>query len=134
MNTNDTNKKNKIIYPELSYKIVGILFHVHNALGRFAREKQYCDFIEKILIELKIPYIREFVFNDSGNRVDFLIDDKIILEVKTVRILTKEDYYQIQRYLQSLDKKLGILVNFHSQFLTPKRIIRIETDVRKRFI
>jgi GxxExxY protein len=85
--------------------------------------------IEKIFIELKIPYIREYKFGDSGNKVDFLIDDKIILEVKASRILTKEDYKQIQRYLQSLNKKLGIVVNFHSHYLTPKRIVRIETDV-----
>ena len=39
MNTNDTNKKEKLIHPELSYKIVGILYQVHNQLGRFAREK-----------------------------------------------------------------------------------------------
>jgi len=43
MNTNDTNIKGKLIYPDLSYKIVGILFQVHNELGRFAREKQYCE-------------------------------------------------------------------------------------------
>ncbi|MFH1319720.1 MAG: GxxExxY protein [Bacteroidota bacterium] len=134
MDTNDTNKKEKLIYPELSYKIVGILFHVHNQLGRFAREKQYCDLIEKILIELNILYIREYVFGDSGNRVDFLIDSKIILEVKAIRMITKDDYHQIQRYLQSLDKKLGLLVNFHTHYLAPKRIVRIETDVRKKFI
>ena len=75
MNTTDTNGKEKLIYPELSYKIVGILYQVHNQLGRFAREKQYCDLIEKLLIDLKIPYIREYVFSDSGNRVDFIIDE-----------------------------------------------------------
>ncbi|MBW8051670.1 MAG: GxxExxY protein [Cytophagales bacterium] len=90
--------------------------------------------IEKLLIELKIPYIREYVFNDSGNRVDFLIDNKIILEVKAERMITKEDYHQIQRYLQSLDKKLGLLVNFYTHYLSPKRIVRIETDVRKKFL
>lgn len=134
MNTNDTNKKGKLIYPDLSYKIVGILFQVHNELGRFAREKQYCDLIEKIFIEFKIPYIREYVFDASGNRVDFLIDNKIILEVKAERMITKDDYHQIQRYLQSLDKKLGLLVNFHTHYLSPKRIVHIETDVRKKFI
>ena len=118
----------------MSYKIVGILYQVHNQLGRFAREKQYCDLIEKLMIELKIPYIREYVFNDSGNRVDFLIDDKIILEVKAERMITKDDYHQIQRYLQSLDKKLGLMVNFHTHYLAPKRIVRIETDIRKKFL
>ncbi|MBW8050003.1 MAG: GxxExxY protein [Cytophagales bacterium] len=90
--------------------------------------------IEKLLIELKIPYIREHVFNDSGNRVDFLIEDKIILEIKAQRMITKDDYHQIQRYLQSLDKKLGLMVNFHTHYLAPKRIVRIETDIRKKFL
>ena len=86
------------------------------------------------MIELKTPYIREYVFNNSGNRVDFLIDNKIILEVKAARMITKDDYHQIQRYLQSLDKKLGLMVNFHTHYLAPKRIVRIETDVRKKFL
>lgn len=48
MGANDTNNTNiKIIYPELSYLITGICFAVHNELGRFSREKQYSDAIEK---------------------------------------------------------------------------------------
>ena len=39
----------KLIYPALSYKITGILFKVHNQLGRFCSERQYCDLIEKYL-------------------------------------------------------------------------------------
>jgi len=135
MHTNYTNNKDsKLIYPELSYNIVGILFDVHNQLGRYAKEQQYCDLIEKILIALNIPYIREYVFKNSGNRVDFLIDDKIILEVKAKQVITKEEYYQIQRYVQSLDKKLGLLVNFRNRYLKPKRIVRIDTDAKHKFV
>jgi GxxExxY protein len=92
---------NKIIYPELSYKINGILFSVHNELGRFCNEKQYGDVIENYLKLFKIKYEREKILPSSfeaksRNRIDFLIDDKIILEIKTKRALDREDYYQVK--------------------------------------
>lgn len=131
MNTN--NKNNKLIYPELSYIITGICFDIHNEIGRYAREKQYADKIEKQLKEIKISYKREFILGDTGNIVDFLIDNKIIIEIKTKRIITREDYCQIQRYLQIADIKLGLLINFRSQYIKPMRIIRIDTDTRNKF-
>jgi GxxExxY protein len=134
MHTNDTNKNGKLIYPEISYLITGICFDAQNILGRYAREKQYCDFIEKRLAELKIPFEREFQQKDSANIIDFLIDEKVILETKAKRFVLKEDYYQIQRYLQSLNIKLGLLVNFRNRYIKPLRIIRIDTDTRKRFV
>lgn len=137
MNTNYTNRKredSKLIHPELSYIITGICFDIHNNLGRFAKEKQYCDLLEEKLKELNIPYKREYKFKDSGNILDFLIDDKIVLEVKSKRLILKEDFYQIQRYLQVLDKKLGLIVNFRNRYLKPVRVVKIETDTRKRFI
>ena len=122
--------KEKLIYPELSYKITGILFDTHNALGRFRNEKQYGDKIEKYLTDFGIQYGREQVLPQSfegeaegRNKVDFLVDDKIILEIKAKRILTKEDYYQTKRYLVALSKKLGILVNFRQKYIAPKRIL-----------
>lgn len=120
----------KVIYPELSYKLIGILFTVHNELGRFCNEKQYGDGVEKYLKSLQVSYKREYILPPSfigeangRNRVDFLVDDTIVLEIKTEQILTKEDYYQIQRYLTALKKKLGILVNFRQKFITPKRVL-----------
>ncbi len=124
----------KLIYPELSYTITGICFYVQNNQGRYAREKQYGDEIEKKLRESEIPYKRELPIGDTGNIVDFLIDNKIILELKAKRLVTKEDYYQIQRYLQISNNKLGLLINFRDKYIKPIRIVRIDTDIKSKFV
>jgi GxxExxY protein len=99
-------------------------------LGRYRNEKQYCDKFESILKEEWINYQREYNLppsfngeNKNRNRLDFLIDDKIIIDFKTKDFITKEDYYQMQRYLNSAKLKLGIIVNFRSKYLKPKRIL-----------
>ena len=122
-----TNNKvsEKVLHPELSYQITGILFNVHNELGPYAREKQYGDLIERKLKECKIPYEREVNIGDSGNILDFIIDKKIILELKAIRILTRESYRQTQNYLQQTGLDLGLLVNFRNKYVKPARIIRI---------
>ncbi len=116
----------ELIYPELSYKVVGLCFSVHNELGSYQREKQYGDAIEKCLQEAKIPYKRELSIGNTGNIIDFLIENKIIVELKAKRIFTKEDYYQTQRYLQESKIRLALLINFRSKYLKPVRVVRID--------
>lgn len=119
----------KVVYPELSYKIVGILFEAHKELGSYAREKQYGDFIEKRFKESDLPYKRELAISHTGNILDFLVDDKIILELKSVREISKEYYRQLQNYLQQTNIKLGILINFRTPHLRPIRVLRIDNPV-----
>ncbi len=120
----------KIIYKELSYKIFGICLEVHEVLGRFCREKQFCDLMGKLLIRDKIKYEREkdlsFYLKENkigGNRVDFVIENKILFEAKAKRFITGEDYMQIKRYLGAANLKLGIIVNFREKRIKSKRVI-----------
>lgn len=66
--------------------------------------------------------------------VDFIINDKVLLELKAKRFVTREDYYQTQRYLQSTNLNLGLIVNFRSRYLKPMRVVRIDIDAKKRFL
>ncbi len=120
----------KIIYKDLSFEIVGILMKTHNDLGRFRNEKEYGDRIEYYFKLNKISYEREKALPPSfdgekngRNKVDFEVEGKVILEIKTLRVLDRECYYQVKRYLTASNKKLGILVNFRDKYLKPRRIL-----------
>lgn len=122
--------KNKVIYKELSYKINGLLFEAHKKLGRYRNEKQYSDYLEQLFKRENVKYIREYKFEDpqfGANKIrcicDFIIEDKIILELKAKDHISKEDYYQTKRYLTTLNLELAILVNFRQPRLIPKRIL-----------
>ena len=134
MNTNDTNTVGeKLIYKDLSYKITGACFDTHNEVGRFVRERQYGDTLENFLNEQGLVYTRELRHSGGNNILYFVIEDRVVLELKAKKMILKSDFYQLQRYLQHTGKRLGLLVNFRNRYLKPIRIIRIDTDVRNKF-
>src|SRR3989339_706136 len=112
----------ELIYPKLSYIVVGICFKVHNDLGRFQREVSYANRLEEYLIKHKIQYHREEqitkIFNAEvrGDIPDFVLEKKIILDLKAKRFIKKDDYYQMKRYLTNAHLKLGIIVNFRDLY------------------
>lgn len=119
----------QIIEKDLSYKLTGLLFKVHKDLGQFCSERQYADKLEEYLKKENFDYKREYEIKNlqsespKGNRADFLIDNKIIVDLKAKQFITKEDYYQMQRYLKAANLELGIVVNFRAYRLYPKRIL-----------
>jgi len=117
---------NKIVEKELSYKIVGMLFKIHQKLGRYCKERQYADALENSLKENGLDYKREMPIateDRKSNFVDFCINDKILLDLKAKSFIEKEDYYQMQRYLSASNMELGLVANFRQKLLKPKRIL-----------
>ena len=127
--TNYKIDKEKVLFAEECFKISGVCFYAQNNLGRYGKEKQYSDLIESRLKELEIEYLREFTVGDTGNRVDYILFKKILLEIKAKPFLDQDDYAQVQRYLQILDLDLGLLVNFWSRSAQPHRILRQKNGV-----
>lgn len=118
----------EIILPELSYIITGLCFNVHNELGRFVKEKQYSDLLEEYLRVNRVKYIREKEVESrincvNGNRPDYIIEEKIILDLKAKKYILKDDYYQMKRYLEVANLKLGLIVNFRNTYLKPLRVL-----------
>lgn len=116
----------RIVESELSYKLTGLFFQAQDQLGRFAREKQYGDVLENLFKKEGIEYKREIhvsVGGKNSNIVDFLIEDKVVIELKSKPFISRNDYYQAKRYLDSMNLELGLIVNFREPHLKPKRIL-----------
>lgn len=119
-----------LIYPELSYKIIGAAMEVHRELGPGFLEKVYENSMMVVFERDKLPAVQQYpipVFfqgNKVGNYVtDIVVDDKIILELKTVKTITNIHIAQVLNYLKATGKRLGIIINFKGQSLEYKRVI-----------
>lgn len=124
----ETDKR--IIDPELSYKIVGICMKVHSELGSDLLEKYYQRAIKRELDLEGLRYEREVPVeirydNQSIGRyfIDFVIDRKIVLEIKAQRNYSPRFFRQVLSYLRQIDLPLGIIINFRIQSLKPYRVI-----------
>ncbi len=132
MGTDDTDntdikpRERKLIYEDLTFDINGVLFAAHNEVGPYAREKQYVEVVKRLFKEKGIGFETEVRIGDSNNIADGIVKGLVLLEFKAKRLLTKDVYYQVQRYLQESGLKLGILVNFRDKYIKPKRIVRID--------
>ncbi len=116
----------------MSYKIVGVLFDVFNKLGYGYQEKYYQKAIAISFTENKINFHQQvygpLLFKNIkiGNYYfDFLIEDRIILELKKGNRFSRKDIEQLYAYLKLSKLKIGILAYFTSTGIKYKRIINL---------
>src|ERR1044071_1212606 len=120
-----------IIYQHESYKLIGICMDVHNKLGRGYSEVVYKDALQYELSKHSIPFEREKGYEipyediilEHKYYADFVVWDKIIIELKTVSELNSEHMSQTLNYLAVSKNKLGILVNFRGLKLEYRRVV-----------
>jgi len=125
-------KRKDLIYPELCYQIMGILFEIYKELGSSYQEKYYQKIVATELKkyglrfkeQVKAPLI--YKGNKIGNYfLDFVIENKIVLELKKVERFSQKHIEQIYAYLKVSGLKLGILATFTKNGVRFKRIVNI---------
>jgi GxxExxY protein len=119
-----------IIYPELSYKIIGAAMKVHKELGSGFLEKVYENSMMVMFKNYKIKAVQQasikvhFMNEIVGNYIaDILVEDKIILELKIIDRISNIHKAQTLNYLKATGLKLAILINFKKQSIEYQRIL-----------
>ncbi len=106
---------------EISYKIRGAIFKVFNELGPGLLESAYEAVLAYELTKLglavksqvPLPLVYEDIKLDAGYRVDLIVENKVLVEIKSVETLAEVHHKQVITYLKLSGLKLGILVNFN---------------------
>jgi GxxExxY protein len=114
-----------LVLNDLSEKIIGCALKVHQVLGPGLLESAYQECLKyelqknSLLVEseLPMPIIYETVKLDHGYRIDLLVENKIVIEIKSIEHLTKVHKAQVLTYLRLGRFKLGLLINFHEVLL-----------------
>jgi GxxExxY protein len=110
---------------ELSYKIIGAAMELHKALGPGLLESVYeaalAYDLKEIGLEVKtqvpMPLVYKEVKQDIGYRIDLLVENKVIIEIKSIENLAPVHFAQTLTYLKLADKKLALLINFNNKML-----------------
>ncbi len=125
-------KREDILYPELSYEIMGCAFEVFNQLGPGQAEKTYHNAMILVFKEKKVSFKSQVyfpvMFKDKvigKNVFDFLVDEKIIVELKKDIRYSKVHLDQVVNYLKVSNLKLALLINFTNDGVTSKRVINV---------
>ena len=123
-------RNENLLYPELSYKIVGSAFDVCNELGSGHPEKYYQKALSESFLRKDIKFEEQvfcpvsFCGKSIGKRfLDFLVEEKIIVEIKKGSRFSKANIDQVLDYLKINKVKLAILINFGNEGVSFKRIV-----------
>lgn len=126
------NKSGKLLYGDLTEKIIGFCYEIHSSYGSGQKESLYQRALEEKFTLNNIPFNKEESISikseDTGKtignqRLDFVIDKKIIVETKAIRFTPIKMEQQLFSYLKNSPYTVGLMINFGSQKLFVRRII-----------
>jgi len=122
----------EVLYKDESFQIIGSAFSVYNDLGFGHLEKVYHKALELEFVKRGIKFKREFYIPIKydgklvgQNYLDFLVDDKIIVEIKRGNFFSINDIRQIKKYLVAANLQLAILIIFTETGVRQKRILNL---------
>ncbi|MHC5093208.1 MAG: GxxExxY protein [Planctomycetota bacterium] len=121
----------ELIHKELVYEVVGCAMKVHRELGYGFLEKVYENSMMVLLNKKSIKAKQQFPVPVHFENVivgeyfaDFMIEDKILVELKTVEKIANVHFAQVLNYLKATGIKLGLLINFGPRKLEYERIVK----------
>ncbi len=119
---------------KLIYESIGAAFEVYNTLGPGLLESVYEKAMKyelqsrglKVTSQLPINFMYKEIIISEDFRLDLLVDDKLIIELKSVETIMPVHFKQVRTYMRLLNKSAGILINFNvSDFKRGYKVIRI---------
>jgi GxxExxY protein len=110
-----------LLHEELTGSILNCAYKVHSALGPGLLESAYeeclyhqlCKCGHSVVKQKAMPLIYEEIKLEVGYRIDLLVEDKVILEIKSVEVLNPVHLAQIMTYLKLSGCRVGFLINFN---------------------
>ncbi len=113
---------------DLTYQIRGCVFAVYNELGPGLLESIYCKALAyeaasrglEVFTEVAVPVVYRGQRLDMGYRLDLLVENQVIIEVKSVECIHDVHKKQLLTYLKLMDCRVGLLVNFNTAYLEDK--------------
>jgi GxxExxY protein len=125
-------RRNDLIYPDLCYQIIGILFEIYKQLGSGYQEKYYQKILATEIKRRGLTYkeqaLAPIIYKGKkiGNYfLDFIIDNKVVLELKKGDRFSQKHIEQVYAYLKATDLKLGIIATFTRNGVKFKRIVNL---------
>ncbi len=110
---------------ELSYLVIGLALELHKNVGPGLLESAYENALafdlRKSGLDVKqqvpMPFVYKDIKMEVGYRIDLIVENKLLIEIKSVEGLAPVHFSQLLTYLRLSDKKLGLLINFNSKRL-----------------
>ncbi len=126
-------QRKDLIYPELCYQIIGVLFDVWSRVGPGHKESFYqkasaeglrsakLSFVEQLPVKLRYKNKEIGIYY-----FDFLVENKIVVEIKVREYFSKKDICQLSSYLKAKNLELGIIAHFTGSGVKYKRVVNLK--------